>query len=610
MSVPSLSSLLTARLAAAAPAADPQSPLSATNPLVQSPLSATNQLFQSPLSATNQLFQSPLSATNQLFQVRRSAHADFQADGVLALGRALGRHPRELATVVAAELAADPALAASSVAGPGFVNLTLTDHALLTQAAARLADERLGLPLPETGRVTVIDYSQPNIAKEMHVGHLRSTIIGDALVRVVTHLGGTVVRQNHIGDWGTQFGMLIEYLNSCDLPHSTGISRLSALYRAARAEFEADPAFVERSRRRVVALQAGDAETVAAWRDIVEESTRYFTDVYRRLNVLLEPADVVGESFYNPQLPAVVDDLLALGVATVSDGAVCVFFPDLLGPGGSPVPLIVRKSDGGFGYAATDLAAVRHRVTTLHADRVLYVVDARQALHFRMVFDTARRAGWIPPGVAVEHVQFGLMLGPGGTPFKTRYGGNALFTDLIDEAVSGAREVVAAKNPGLSGDDLDERARQVGVGALKYADLATNRTRDYVYDPARMLSLTGNTSVYLQYAHVRARSILRKAGATGAVDTDLPLEPAERLLILDLDGFGDVVAEVGQTLEPHRLCGYLFRLAQSFTTFFERCPVLTAPAPVRANRLALCRLTAQTLRAGLELLGIESPERL
>jgi arginyl-tRNA synthetase len=543
-------------------------------------------------------------------QVRRSAHADFQADGALAAGRAVGRNPRALAATVADGLLADPVLAASSVAGPGFINLTLTDETLLTQAAARLGDARLGVPRPDTGRVTVIDYSQPNIAKEMHVGHLRSTIIGDALARILTHLGGTVVRQNHIGDWGTQFGMLIEHLFSDTAGAGpAGISGLSALYRAARARFEADPAFVERSRRRVVALQAGDPETVAAWRDIVAESTRYFTDVYDRLGVLLEPGDVAGESFYNPMLAGVTEDLLALGVATVSDGAVCVFFDDVRGPDGAPVPLIVRKRDGGFGYAATDLAAVRYRVTDLHADRVLYVVDARQALHFRMVFDTARRAGWVPPEVAVEHVQFGLMLGPGGRPFKTRYGGNALFTDLIDEAVAGAREV-AARNPSLVGAVLDERARQVGIGALKYADLATSRTRDYVYDPARMLSLTGNTSVYLQYLHVRARSVLRKAGTAGAVDTGLPLEPAERMLILDLDGFADAVVEVGATLEPHRLCGYLFRLAQSATAFWERCPVLTAPDRVRANRLALWRLTAETMRAGLDLLGIESPDRL
>ncbi|GAA0946791.1 arginine--tRNA ligase [Virgisporangium aurantiacum] len=542
-------------------------------------------------------------------QVRRSEHADFQANGMLALGRSLGRSPRELATTVAAALPAD---VAPTVAGPGFINLTLTDNALLTQAAGRLADPRLGVPLPETGRVTVIDYSQPNIAKEMHVGHLRSTIIGDALARVLTRLGGTVLRQNHIGDWGTQFGMLIEYMSTSPAApaSSGGISRLAGLYRDARAAFEADPGFAARSRRRVVALQAGDAETVAAWHDIVDESTRYFTDVYDRLGVLLEPADVVGESFYNPRLPAVVDDLLAAGVAVHSDGAVCVFFDDVRGPDGEPVPLLVRKSDGGFGYAATDLAAVRHRVTALRADRVLYVVDARQALHFRMVFDTARRAGWIPAGVTVTHVPFGLMLGSDGKPFRTRYGGTARLTDLVDDAVAGAREVVAAKNPALDAATVDERAREVGVGALKYADLATNRARDYVYDPARMLSLTGNTSVYLQFAHARARSILARAGADGEIDTGLPLEPAERALILDLDAFGDVVAEVGATLEPHRLCGYLFRLAQSLTTFLETCPVLRAPSPVRENRLALCRLAAETMRAGLDLSGIASPDRL
>lgn len=552
-------------------------------------------------------------------RVRRSEHADFQANGMLALGRSLGRSPRELAAAVAAALPAD---VAPTVAGPGFINLTLTDNALLTQAAGRLADPRLGVPLPAAGRVTVIDYSQPNIAKEMHVGHLRSTIIGDALARILTHLGGTVVRQNHIGDWGTQFGMLIEHMSTSPAApaSSAGISRLAGLYRDARAAFEADPGFADRSRLRVVALQAGDAETVAAWHDIVDESTRYFTDVYDRLGVLLEPADVVGESFYNPMLPAVVDDLLAAGVAVHSDGAVCVFFDDVRGPDGEPVPLLVRKSDGGFGYAATDLAAVRHRVTALHADRVLYVVDARQALHFRMVFDTARRAGWIPADVTVTHVPFGLMLGSDGKPFRTRYGGTARLTDLVDDAVAGAREVVVAKNPALDAASVDERAREVGVGALKYADLATNRARDYVYDPARMLSLTGNTSVYLQFAHARARSILAKASvasfgdksavADGEIDTGLPLEPAERVLILDLDAFGDVVAEAGETLEPHRLCGYLFRLAQGLTAFLETCPVIRAPSPVRENRLALCRLAAETMRAGLDLLGIASPDRL
>jgi arginyl-tRNA synthetase len=374
--------------------------------------------------------------------------------------------------------------------------------------------------------------------------------------------------------------------------------------------FDADEEFAQRARRRVVALQAGDAATVAAWRDIVAESTRYFTEVYESLGVRLEPADVVGESFYNPALPAVADDLQRAGVAVISDGALCVFFDDVRDPDGEPAPLIVRKGDGGFGYAATDLAAVRHRVGPLHADRVLYVVDVRQALHFRMVFDTARRAGWVPDGVDLVHIPFGSMLGPDGRPLKSRAGGTARLADLLTDAVQRARAVVAAKSPGLDAATLDERARQVGIGAVKYADLSSHRTRDYVYDPERMLALAGNTSVYLQYAHARVRSILAKAGGSGRIDPDLRLEPAERGLILDLDAFGDTLVEVADTREPHRLCHYLYRLAKSFTAFFDQCPVLKAPGTVRANRLALCELTGATLRCGLDLLGIEAPDRL
>jgi len=532
-------------------------------------------------------------------QVRRSEHADFQADGVLPLARALRRNPREVAATVAAALAADPLLAGSDVAGPGFVNLTLTDRALLAQVAARHADGRLGVPAPETGRVTVVDYSQPNIAKEMHVGHLRSTVLGDALVRVVEHLGGTVLRQNHIGDWGTQFGMLIQFIDE-QAPDQTD---LDATYRAARALFVTDPAFADRSRRRVVALQSGDAATVAAWRAIVAESTRHFSAIYDALGVRLTPADVVGESFYNDALPAVADGLAHDGVAAVSDGALCVFTDG--------APLIIRKSDGGFGYAATDLAAIRHRVDRLNADRILYVVDARQALHFRQVFETARRAGWLPAGVEAVHVPFGTMLGSDGRPFKSRTGDTAKLADLLADAVARARDVVAAKNPDLDGAALDERARQVGIGALKYGDLSTGRTRDLVYDPARMLALSGNTGVYLQYAHARARSILARAGTGGTVVLDgPPLTAEERALVLDLDGFGDAVVEVARTLEPHRLCLYLYGLARTFTAFVERCPVLRAPADARTTRLALCALTADTLRTGLDLLGIATPDRL
>ncbi|MEV6600991.1 arginine--tRNA ligase [Actinoplanes sp. NPDC051346] len=557
-----------------------------------------------------------LGVTEFAAHIRRSDHADFQADGVLTVAKSMRRNPRDLATDLISALPADGELASARVAGPGFVNLTLSDAALWRQVAARLADPRLGVDTPETGVTTVIDYSQPNIAKEMHVGHLRSTIIGDALVRILEHLGGSVIRRNHIGDWGTQFGMLIQYQLEHPVAPADGdeiatMSRLAALYRTARAAFDADPAFADRARQRVVALQAGDPETIDAWRDIVAESTRYFTDIYDQLGVRLTPADAVGESAYNPALAEVADELTRSAVAVNSDGALCVFFDDLRGPDGEPTPLIVRKSDGGYGYAATDLAALGQRVTDLHADRILYVVDARQALHFRMVFATARRAGWLPGTVDAVHVAFGTVLGPDGKPFKTRAGQTVRLADLITEAVTQARAVVAGKNPDLPGPALDQRARQVGIGALKYADLATSRTRDYTYDPQRMLALTGNTGVYLQYAHARVRSILARAGGgRPTIDVTAALEPAERSLILDLDAFADTLHEVTAGYEPHRLSGYLYRLAQTLTTFYELCPVLRAEPAQRANRLALCHLAGDTLRTGLGLLGIDAPDQL
>ena len=555
-------------------------------------------------------------------QVRRSEHADFQADGILALARPLRANPRELATRVAGALPAGGLLAGCAPSGAGFLNLTVADAAIWRQVAARLGDPRLGIPATDPGGVTVVDYSQPNIAKQMHVGHLRSTVIGDALVRLLEFTGAKVIRQNHVGDWGTQFGMLIQYAfehpEMRTRPEETesgtqAISRLDALYRTASAAFGEDPDFADRARRRVVALQGGDPETVAAWREIVAESAIYFNDVYRRLGVLLSDDDLAGESIYNPMLPEIADDLARRDVAVDSDGARCVFFDDIRGPDGEPVPLIVRKRDGGFGYAATDLAAIRHRVDTLGADRILYVVDARQALHFRMVFETARRAGYLPEGVAATHVAFGSVLGPDGRPFRTRAGDTVQLVSLLEEAVERARVTVADKSPQLDPGALAQRAREVGIGAVKYADLSTSRTRDYRFDLDRMVSLQGDTGVYLQYAHARVRSILRRlpAGASATVDDRVPLEPAERALALLLDGTAAVIESVRQTLEPHRLAGHLFAVAQAFTDFYEACPVLRAPtAAVRGNRVALCRLTGDTLALGLGLLGIAAPDQL
>jgi len=551
--------------------------------------------------------------------VRRSEHADFQANAALALAKRARVRPADLAAELVAALADGP-IAAVEVSGPGFLNIRIPDAAVWGQVAARLGSSRLGVGLPGDGQRTVIDYSGPNIAKEMHVGHLRTTIIGDSLARVLGFLGAEVTRQNHLGDWGTQFGMLIQYLDehSAAAWHqdelsadTSAVSALDELYKAARREFDADPAFADRSRQRVVDLQSGDPATLAKWKEIVAESEKAFRVIYDRLGVLLRPDDSVGESFYNPMLAGTIDELVSAGLAVESDGALVIFSAEVTGPDGSPVPLMVRKSDGGYGYDTTDLATIRYRIHDLKATRLLYVTDSRQALHFKMIFEAARRMGWLTDAVEAEHVPFGTVLGKDGKPFKTRAGGTVRLMDLLDEAVWRGRAVVAEKNPELADADLDQIAELAGIGAVKYADLSTSRLKDYVFDPDRMVSFTGNTGVYLQYAHTRIRSILRRAGdAEVAVDTSLALEPAERALALQLDGYSATLTEVGTTLEPHRLAGYLYELARDFTTFYESCRVLDAEEPLRSNRLAICQLTARTLNHGLSLLGITAPERM
>ena len=552
--------------------------------------------------------------------VRRSDRADFQSNVALASAKKVKARPAELAGALATALDGAAPVAGVEVSGPGFLNITARDDALWRQLALRAADYRLGVGRPQQGERVVVDYSAPNIAKEMHVGHLRTTIIGDCLARVLGHLGATVVRQNHLGDWGTQFGMLIQYLDEHPdarwrhdqvEPGGSTVSALDALYRAARTEFDADPAFADRSRERVVALQAGDEATVASWREIVEESELTFGAIYRRLGVLLEPGDSAGESFYNPWLGEVVEELLDAGVAVRSDGAVVVESREVTAPDGEPAVLMVQKRDGGYGYDTTDLATLRYRVRDLKADRILYVVDARQSLHFRLVFEASRRMGWLTDAVEAVHVAFGTVLGPDGRPFKTRAGGTVRLMHLIDEAVDSARRTVAEREPELPAADLDRIAEQAGVGAVKYADLSTSRLKDYAFDIARMVSLTGNTSVYLQYAHARIRSILRRAGDVAEpVDAGVAMHPAERALVLALDELDAVLRDVAATSEPHRLCTYLFDTAKAFTDFYENCPVLASTGGVRANRLALCRLAAATLHAGLGLLGIAAPERM
>lgn len=553
--------------------------------------------------------------------VRRSERADFQSNVALAVAKRVGIRPVEFAAELVAELGSgDGLFDVVTVSGPGFLNITVSDHAVWEQVSDRLDDDRLGVPDFESGRRTVVDYSAPNIAKEMHVGHLRTTIIGDCIARVLTFLGAAVIRQNHLGDWGTQFGMLIQYLDEHpgvrwrhdELSGDTSaVSALDGLYKAARTEFDGDPAFAERARARVVALQSGDETTVRRWREIVAESERAFGEIYDRLGVLLTADDYVGESFYNPMLADTIAELVDKGIAVESDGALVVFSEEVDGPDGQPVPLMLRKRDGGYGYDTTDLATIRYRVQTLHAERLLYVTDSRQALHFRLIFEAARRAGWSTDDIEAEHIPYGTVLGPDGRPFKTRVGGTVRLTDLMDDAIAKARAVVAERNPKLPAADLDAIAEPTGIGAIKYADLSTSRGKDYTFDLDRMVALNGNTSVYLQYAHARIRSILRKAQDHAVrIDPTSALELAERALALELDAYSIVVTEVAATLEPHRLCGYLYRLARDFTAFYETCPVLTAPDQVRENRLALCDSTARTLAHGLGLLGIAAPERM
>ncbi|MFI5768749.1 arginine--tRNA ligase [Streptomyces sp. NPDC051658] len=558
--------------------------------------------------------------------LRRSDRADFQANGILALAKKLKGNPRELASQVTAALPAGGLIKEIEVSGPGFLNVTLADRAIIETLAARAADDegRLGVPYNSAAGTTVIDFAQPNVAKEMHVGHLRSAVIGAAMAQILEFTGESVVRRHHIGDWGTQFGMLIQYLTEHpgELTHEgdggevdgeAAMSSLNRLYKASRALFDSDEEFKARSRDRVVALQAGDEETLALWQRFVDESKIYFYSVFNKLDMEIRDADIVGESGYNAMLEETCRILEESGVAVRSEGALCVFFDDVKGPDGNPVPLIVKKSNGGYGYAATDLSAIRDRVQNLKANTLLYVVDARQALHFKMVFETARRAGWLNEDVKAVHLPFGTVLGKDGKPFKTREGETVRLADLLDEAIDRASAVVREKAKDLTEDEITERATQVGIGAVKYADLSTSAARDYKFDLDQMVSLTGDTSVYIQYAHARSRSIKRKAGELKSQPhPELELAPAERALALHLDQFAEVVAEVATAYEPHKLASYLYQLSSLFTTFYDQCPVLKpeVPGDVAENRLFLSDLTARTLHQGMELLGIRTPERL
>jgi len=546
--------------------------------------------------------------------LRPSDRSDYQANGVMALAKQVGKPPREVAELVVAGLdVAD--IATVEIAGPGFLNLNLTTQVFNAQLRQLSNDPRLGLEKTSAPKTVVIDYSAPNVAKEMHVGHLRSTVIGDALARMNRFVGNNVIARNHIGDWGTPFGMLIEHL--LDLGEDKAVAELSigdldTFYKGAREKFEADDAFKQRSRLRVVALQGGDKETLRLWKILVDQSVAYFAEVYQKLDVTLTPDDNVGESFYNDMLDDVVKDLSAKGLITDSDGALCVFPPGFVNRDDEPLPMIVQKRDEGFGYAATDLAAIRNRVSGLKADEILYVVGTPQAQHFDMLYAVARMAGWLPENVRCEHVSFGHVLGPDRKMFKSRSGGTVKLVGLLDEAIERADAALVARGSELSDADRTALATDIARAAIKYTDLSTERQRDYIFDLDRMLAFEGDTGPYLQYAHARLRSIFRRLDAPYVPgEATFALESSqERQLALGLLALPEAFDVAFQTLQPHKLCTYLFDLAQRFTTFYEACPVLSSEGALRAERLALCELTAKTLELGLSLLGIAAPQQM
>jgi arginyl-tRNA synthetase len=544
--------------------------------------------------------------------LHRSQHADYQADLALGLAKKAKKNPREVAAAIAGQLAVDDVIAKVEVSGPGFINITLQSTFLASRLELMRADARLGIPKVAQPETVVVDYSGPNVAKEMHVGHIRSTIIGDSIARLLEWQGHKVIRRNHVGDWGTPFGMLIEHLLDVRAAGAeASVRELGAFYRAARVKFDGTPAFADRARARVVKLQSGDAETLGYWKSLIAVSVEHFTALYEALGVTLKPEDVVGESSYNDALPGIVDELVKKGLAVESEGAICVFPPGFTGREGEPVPLIIRKKEGGYGYATTDLAAIRNRVQDLGATRLLYFVGTPQAQHLAMVFATARLAGWAGDGVRCEHVGFGSVLGTDKKMLKTRVGDSVSLASLIEEAIARAQTAVAEKAAELPAEEQRRIAHAVGVGALKYADLSSERIKDYVFDWNRMLAFDGNTAPYLMYAHARIRSIGRKAaagdGGAGAIVLEAPQERALALALVQLEGTLDRAAE---GCHPHRTCAYLYDLASAFTGFYEACPVLKSDGPTRSSRLALCETTARALALGLDLLGIAAPEHM
>ncbi|EBV4126796.1 arginine--tRNA ligase [Salmonella enterica subsp. enterica serovar Chester] len=551
-------------------------------------------------------------------QVRQSAKVqfgDYQANGMMAVAKKLGMAPRQLAEQVLTHLDLSGIASKVEIAGPGFINIFLEPAFLAEQVQQALASDRLGVSQP-TRQTIVVDYSAPNVAKEMHVGHLRSTIIGDAAVRTLEFLGHHVIRANHVGDWGTQFGMLIAWLEKQQQENAgdMALADLEGFYRDAKKHYDEDEAFAERARNYVVKLQSGDTYFREMWRKLVDITMTQNQITYDRLNVTLTRDDVMGESLYNPMLPGIVADLKAKGLAVESEGATVVFLDEFKNKEGDPMGVIIQKKDGGYLYTTTDIACAKYRYETLHADRVLYYIDSRQHQHLMQAWTIVRKAGYVPDSVPLEHHMFGMMLGKDGKPFKTRAGGTVKLADLLDEALERARRLVAEKNPDMPADELEKLANAVGIGAVKYADLSKNRTTDYIFDWDNMLAFEGNTAPYMQYAYTRVLSVFRKADIDEQALASAPViisEDREAQLAARLLQFEETLTVVAREGTPHVMCAYLYDVAGLFSGFYEHCPILSVENDaVRNSRLKLAQLTAKTLKLGLDTLGIETVERM
>lgn len=589
-------------------------------PLPDTPLLMKNLISQLLASAVSTLqsqgvLPADISPDIQVEIARDKSHGDFASNLAMMLAKPARMKPRDLAEQLVSALPQNAAIAEVNIAGPGFINFFQARDWLAAQLQMALDDPQLNIQRADPTQRVVVDYSSPNLAKEMHVGHLRSTIIGDAVARVLEFLGHQVIRQNHVGDWGTQFGMLLAYLEENSVAAEAELGDLENFYRQAKKRFDESEEFANRARERVVQLQAGDPQCLALWNRFNSISLGHCQAIYDRLGVSLTPADVRGESAYNDQLADVVNSLQQVGLLTESDGARCVFLDEFKTSEDKPLPVIVQKAGGGYLYATTDLAAMRYRQQELQADRVLYFVDQRQALHFQQVFAVARKAGFVDQDMQLEHMGFGTMNGADGKPFKTRDGGTVKLIDLLNEAEQRAYQLVAQKNPELDTAELKQIARAVGIGAVKYADLSKHRSSDYNFNFEQMLSFEGNTAPYLMYAYTRVASVFRKIDRSMSQLDDLtPLvleEAAEVDLAAHLAQFGNLLAYVAREGTPHSLCHYLYELAGRFSSFYENCPILAADEPAqRDSRLRLAALTGRTLQQGLNLLGITTLERM